>query len=224
MVISTSTVESKTYYTWVDRNGVTHVTEYKDEIPKSRLNTVKTFESRGRFDFITTNYFYIKSNLHKFIRYVVYFLLAVLALIILRRIFKNIRMRSNQYRLNKRIQKIDDSGVSSLSSYQFKVRARELLEKTGYKLSSPNTQFEELIDYIGFKNGKKFAICVHDSENLVSRIVVSEIDREKHKHLCDNSLIVCRSYFEEDVIEFAKEVGCELIDKDKLSELLQKAK
>ena len=94
----------------------------------------------------------------------------------------------------------------------------------GYKLSSPNTQFDELIDFIGFKGGEKVAIAIHDSENFVSKIVVSEIDREKHKHDCKKSMIVCRTYFEEDVIEFAKSVDCELIDKERLSKLLLRTK
>ena len=86
LLLSTSLVEAKTYYTWVDKNGVTHITENKNEIPGNRIDTVKTFESRGRFDFITTNYYYVKSNFHKFIRFIVYFFIAVITLLILRQI------------------------------------------------------------------------------------------------------------------------------------------
>lgn len=220
LVISISLADAKTYYTWVDEKGVTHITEFKDEIPKNRLRTVKTFESKGRFDFLTTGYYYVKSNIHKFLKYIVFILIGIVALFILRKVLKSIRLRKNQESLEKRNREIEDSRISSLSSYQLKLKVSEVLENMGYKLSTPNAQFEGLIDYIGFRDGEKVAICLHESENLVSKNVVSEIDRERHKHSCNKSMIICRTYFEEDVTEFAKQIDCELIDKEKLSNLL----
>ncbi|MGI9535322.1 MAG: restriction endonuclease [Thermodesulfobacteriota bacterium] len=222
LLLSLTTVNAKTYYTWVDSNGVTHITDLKDEIPKSSIKSVKTFESRGSFDFITTKYFYLKNNIHKFTKYFVYLLIGLIVLIIFWISVKSINRRRNQERINRSINNFEKSGISSLNTYQFKSRIRDVLENMGYKLTTPNSQFEELIDYIGFKAGKKVAISLNEGENLVSKNVVSEVDRERQKHSCEKSMIICKSYFEEDVFEFAKRIDCELIDKDRLSQLLLK--
>ena len=87
LFISTAASSSYTvtYYTWVDKNGVTHVTENKEEIPKNRINTVKTFESNSKFDTVAKYYLYIKSNYHLFGKYLLYTILAIILFIILRR-------------------------------------------------------------------------------------------------------------------------------------------
>ena len=220
LLVIPTVAEAKTYYTWVDKHGVTHITENKDEIPSSRIGTIKSFESTGRFDFITTNYYYVKNNSHKFIRYFVYLLILFIAFIVIRKAIKNISKSRNEKKLNKHLQEIESSGISGLSTYQLKLKISEVLENMGYMLKSPDTQFEGLIDYIGYKHGEKYAISIHESENLVSKIVVSEIDREKFKHSCEKTIIVSTSFFEEDVAEYAKSIGCELIDKKKLSSLI----
>ena len=107
-----------------------------------------------------------------------------------------------------------------MNNVQLKEKVSQALESMGYKLNIPNTQFDELIDYIGVKRGERVAICIHESENLVSKIVVSEVDREKYKHSCDKSMIISTNYFEEDVEEFANSIDCELVDREKLSKLL----
>jgi len=220
LVISTSFVEAKTYYTWVDKNGVTHITEFKDEIPKNRISTIKTFESSSKYDFLVTNYVYLKSNIRKILEYLVYLLIGIILLILLTKIIKSIKLSINKKKLKKSIENIENAGVSKLNKAQLKERVSQALEDMGYKLSTPNTQFDELIDYIGINRGERVAICIHESENLVSKIVVSEVDREKYKHSCDKTMIISTAYFEEDVAEYAKSIDCELIDKEKLSKLL----
>ncbi|MGI9553730.1 MAG: restriction endonuclease [Thermodesulfobacteriota bacterium] len=222
LLLSLTAVNAKTYYTWVDSNGVTHITEFKDEIPKSRVKTAKTFRSKGGFDFITTKYIYLKSNIHIYTGYIVFLLIGLFVLIVFRTLFNNYNRNRNQKKLNKTIKNFDSSGLSTMNSYQFKSAIRDLLENMGYRISAPNSQFVELIDYIGFKAGKRVAISLNESENLVSKIVVSEVDRERQKHQCEKSMIICKTYFEEDVIEFAKSVDCELIDRERLSQLLIK--
>lgn len=214
---------SKTYYTWVDKYGVTHITENPEEIPRDRTGTIKKFESKGKFSFIEQNIRYLKANRHIFIKYLIYLIAAVVFFLVLKKIYRNIRAKRNLNRIKSRIEYINKSGVETLTAENMKDRVHLLLTIEGYKLAIPDSQFNTVVDYIGEKGGKRIAISINSSENLVSKMVINDLDREKYRYDCDKSMFICRTYFEEDVPEFAKQVECELIDKDRLSKMLIKS-
>jgi len=69
---------------------------------------------------------------------------------------------------------------------------------------------------IAKKNDHKYAVQINRQTGSVSRLLVSDIDREKHRYGCDKAMLITNSYFSEDVIELAKSTGCELVDRDTL--------
>ncbi|HZX12818.1 MAG TPA: restriction endonuclease, partial [Thermodesulfobacteriota bacterium] len=73
------------------------------------------------------------------------------------------------------------------------------------------------INMIAKKNDHKYAVQINRQTDSVSRLLVSDIDREKHRYGCDKAMLITNSYFSDDAIELAKSTGCELVDRDALA-------
>lgn len=216
---------SKVYYTWEDKYGVIHITDDSSSIPQEYKKTAKKYEPTNKKDrYLYKTQFLIKKYYQEIIYIFLISLIALLFIVIFNKSLKLVKQKKLTSARSELEQIIEQSGIERMNSETYKTKVKEVLKNQGYKISEPDSMLTTLIDLIGFKDGTKIAISINDSNNLISKIVVSEIDREKHKFSCKKSMVVSRSYFEEDAYDFAKNIGCRLIDKDSLARLILKSK
>jgi len=214
--------EQKSYYTWKDVNGVTHVTKDSTEIPDSRKNTLKIFNENHNFKLL--NRLKIYTNANKYI--LTYFILGTILLLFLFIFTKNLYKKFNKLRknhkniINKR--NIEESGLLNINSPDFHNKAILVLKHMGFKLEPTDQILLNIVEYVGLYKNKRYAISIIFTDNPTSRITLSEIMREGIKYNCQNFLTISNNYFDDNAINSVKKNEFRLIDKDEVAELIIK--
>lgn len=214
--------EQKSYYTWKDVNGVTHVTKDTSEIPDSRKNTLKIFNENHNFKLL--NRLRIYTNANKYI--LTYFILGTILLLFLLIFTKNLYKKFNKLRKNHKniinTRNIEESGLLNINSPDFHNKAILVLKNMGFKLEPTDQILLNIVEYVGLYKKKRYAISIIFADNPISRITLSEIMREGIKYNCQNFLIISNNYFDDNAIKSVKKNEFRLIDKDEVAALIIK--
>ena len=214
-----TTLQSKEVYKWRDQDGVIHITDNADEIPeKYRKNSeIIKLEDRG----IKTNIIKYISTLKNYKELIVLFLSSIVIFFLFYKIYTFTRKKIEENYEKKRQDILKQRNVDEMDKNTFKKFIMHILEKSGYKIQIVSTPLDFGIDFIALRNFDQYAVrTINNTKNQISRITVMDINREKHRFDCNKSMVVSNSYFDDQAIELAKDVDCEIIDRDKLSKLI----
>jgi restriction system protein len=212
-------------YKWVDKNGVVHLTNHPGVIPKEYKSSVKKSvskdESRASIEKIkggSKNAFdealkFLEENREK-IQIGIPLIVGLIALIYpLRRYLKIKGQRERQ----KRLRALELLNVDDMDGTEFERYIIGLLANGGFKIEKTGDSINLGVDFIARKNNLKYAVQIRRQTGPVSRIAISDIERERHRYDCDRGMLITNGYFTKDAIELAESKGCELIDRDTLA-------
>jgi len=108
--------------------------------------------------------------------------------------------------------------VDNMSGIDFEHYVGRLLDHRGFRVKKTKGSGDLGVDLIAYKNGIKYSIQVKRSIGNVSRRAVSDAVAGKDHYGCNAAMVITNSYFSKGAIEMARSTGCELIDRDTLSE------
>lgn len=109
--------------------------------------------------------------------------------------------------------------VDNMDGIAFEHYVAKLLRNESYtnvRVSKASGDFG--VDVTASKGGVTYAIQVKRYTGLVSRRAVSDAVAGKGHYSCDAAMVVTNSYLSKQSKEFAKSVGCEIVDRDVLGE------
>lgn len=225
IVLMPPTVSAKQLYKWVDKDGVVHVTDNPESIPSEyRSSAVKSKPKSGSgatiekiekgfknvFDEVSR---LVKENIKK----VVAGTLVIIGLIALVYLFRSYLKFKEQKERERGLRALESSNIVNINRIEFEHYISRLLTHRGFKVETPGEKIALGVTLIAKKDEHKYAVQIERQTGLVSRLAVSNIDREKHRYGCDKVMLITNSYFSDDAIELAKSTGCELVDRDALA-------
>lgn len=219
-------VSAKQLYKWVDKDGVVHVTDNPESIPSEyRSSAVKSKPKSGsgatteKIEKGFKNAFEGVSSLAKEnIRKIITGALVIIGLIALIYLFRSYLKFKEQKERERGLRALEILNIDSISRTEFENYVIRLLTHRGFKVETTDAALNLGINMIAKKHDHKYAVQIERQTGLVSRLAVSDIDREKHRYGCDKVMLITNSNFSEDAIELAKSTGCELVDRDILAE------
>src|SRR3972149_4951570 len=224
IVLMPPTVSAKQLYKWVDKNGVVHVTnkgrdingEYRSSAVKSKPKsgsgaTIEKIEKgfKNVFDEVSR---LVKENIKK----VVAGTLVIIGLIVLVYLFRSYLKFKEQKERERGLRALEILNIDGISRTEFENYVIRLLTHRGFKVETTGEKIALGVTLIAKKDEHKYAVQIERQTGAVSKLAVSDLDREKHRYGCDKVMIITNSYFSEDAIELAKSTGCELVDRDTL--------
>jgi len=222
LLIFTITSHTEDYYKWVDDQGVTHVTDNPNKVPKQyRSSTTIIKEKETGFTAYYKKYLKtIKNN-----KNLIFILLAILVSIyLLNKLIKLLRKKSELNRRNKFDEVLKKSGIDTMTIPQFKEYSKNLLSTAGFKIRGLESDLDFGVDFIADKGTSSYLVKVISNTVSTSRTVVNDVLRDTSKYGCDKAMLISKNFFSEDAIGLSKSSPCELIDRQTIGEMVKKAK
>lgn len=212
-------------YKWVDKNGITHFTNDPATIPPKYRGLVEESNSKSESGAIiekiekgSKNAFnkvirLLEENREKILVGIP--LIAVLIALVysLRRNLKFEGPREKQRRLRSR----ELLNIDNMDEAEFERYVSGLLAHKGFKVEKTRDSVNHGVDFIAQKNNLKYAVQLKRQTGTVSRVAVSDADREKHRYGCDRAMLIMNGYFTQDAMELSLSKGCDLVDRDALA-------
>lgn len=219
ILINQETGLSENYYKWVDKDGVTHVTDNPKKIPpqyRSNIEIVK--EKDTGFKAFRKN---LQKQLNKNKTLILYILGGIAGLLVLNKLLKKLRDKSSEYKKGKYDEVIKKSGIDLMTIPQFRAFAKNLLSTKGFRIREMESDLDFGIDFIAEKSNSSYLVKVISDSITTSRTVLNDLMRDTSKYECDKALVITKNYFSEDAIEFSRSSPCELIDRNALGKLIK---
>ncbi|MGH7802483.1 MAG: restriction endonuclease [Thermodesulfobacteriota bacterium] len=225
IVLMPPTVSAKQLYKWVDKDGVVHVTDNPESIPseyrssavkskpKSRSGaTIERIESgfKNAFEEISRH---AKENIKKVIAGTLV-IIGLIALVYLLRSYLKFKEQKERERGLRALEILNIDGISRTEFENYVIR---LLTHRGFKVETTGEKIALGVTLIAKKDEHQYAVQIERQTGAVSRLTVSDVDREKHRYGCDKVILITNSHFSEDAIELARLKGFELVDRDTLA-------
>jgi len=119
--------------------------------------------------------------------------------------------------------KIDDSvcsitDVDLMTGIEFEFFVSELFKKDGYKTIITQASYDQGIDVVAEKNGKKYGIQAKCYSGAVSNSAVQEVVAGINYYGCSKGIVVTNNYFTKSALELSKSNGIILWDRDMLKQ------
>ena len=214
LFLSQHTVFGENYYKWVDNNGVTHVTDNPQKIPpqyRSNLEIVKEKETGFK-----AKWKKIQKEINRNKTLVIYVLSGIFGLYFLNKLLKKLRSKSSEYHKVKFDEVLKKSGIDLMTIPQFRNFTKNILSTRGFKIREMQSDLDFGIDYIAEKSNSNYLVKVISDSIMTSRTLLHDLMRDTTRYGCDKALVITKSYFTDDAIEFSRSSPCELIDRNKL--------
>ncbi len=208
-------------YKWVDENGVVHVTDNAETIPKKHRDSIKILipENKGYDRLAKIKELWNFSSSEKSLLFVG---VAILAIVLLSyNILPIARSRLKQRKSLKRVEALKLSGIDKMNPDEFKNYICELLDRRGFNVETPDGAFNLGVDLIAQKKNVKYAVQLKKQPSAVSTLAIIDIEREKHRYDCKATMVITDNYFTEDAIQSANSNRCEIIDRETLADWVE---
>jgi restriction system protein len=147
---------------------------------------------------------------------VLLFLLLAVALIVLNEARKRAARKA-------RLKAIALSDVDNMNGVTFEHYVARLLQHQGFarvEVSKASGDFG--VDIIACKGPRRYAIQVKRWSGTLSRTAISDAVAGKEHYRCNSAMVVTNSFLSAKAKQFASSVGCEIVDRDMLSEWILK--
>ncbi len=212
----------KPYYTWIDKKGVTQITTDRSSIPKSGIKQLKAFKS-GKYNPLVNNLItFSESNKYLAVYFLYALIFSFVILVISKELKYKLRVHLKNNSSDKKRRKIENSGISKMSSDQFKKVSLEIIKKKGFEIHATDSALKNIVEYNAIKDEKIYAVSILTSDNPVSGLILNDILREGNKFNYSGYLIVSNNYFSDEVITADKEIKIFLMDRDEIADLIIK--
>lgn len=122
-----------------------------------------------------------------------------------------------------RLRTIDLSDIDKMDGLPFEHYIANLLKHEGFtqvEVTKGSGDFG--VDVIALKSNCRYAIQVKRSSGTVSRRAVSDAVAGKRHYSCSAAMVVTNGYLSRQSKDFASSVGCEIIDRDILTEWIMR--
>ena len=117
------------------------------------------------------------------------------------------------------IRALEISDIDNMDGHDFEDYTARLLRHEGYTEVEVTPRSGDFgVDIVASKNGHRHAIQVKRQTRSVSRRAVSDAVAGMRHFSCDAAMVVTNSYLTKGARVFASSVGCEIVDRDDLSE------
>lgn len=114
---------------------------------------------------------------------------------------------------------IELSDIDHMDGLDFEHYIAWLLKQNGFKTAEVTQASGDFgADVIASKGESRYAVQVKRYSSNISRSAVSDAVAAASHYKCNSSMVVTNSYFSKQATQFATSVGCELIDRDRLSQ------
>jgi HJR/Mrr/RecB family endonuclease len=203
-------------YKWVDQDGVVHVTDKPETVPRE-LRTATELSPKSNIDrsIATVKDLWSQTNPQKHL--MASGIGIIILILVAYRLIPYTRHKLGERRRADALRALVLSGIDDMNPIEFTDYIVKLLESRGFKVQTPDSSLNRGVHVIAEKNKLKYAVQVEQQSCSVSRPVLNNLEREKHRYGCERAILITRSYFTEDAAEFAKSTACDLIDRDTLS-------
>lgn len=212
-------------YKWVDKNGVNHFTNNPTTIPHEYRSLVEESDSKGKSGAIIENIEkgsknafdevvkLLKGNREK-VQVAVPLIAVLITLVNL--LLGYLRLK-RQREGKRRLRALELANIDNINKTEFEDYVGGILTYRGFKVEKKGDCINLGVNFIAQKNNLKYAVQIVQKAGLVSRVAVSDGDREKHRYGCDRAMLITNGYFAQDAIELSVSKGCDLIDRDALA-------
>lgn len=106
--------------------------------------------------------------------------------------------------------------VDCMHGLTFEAYVCKLLESQGYAVENIRASNDYGVDAIASKGKEKIAVQIKRSKNPVDRHAISDASAGKEFHKCTSAMLVTNSTLTDNAKVFAKEIGCEAVERDAL--------
>ena len=212
-------------YKWVDKNGVNHFTNNPTTIPHEYRSLAEESDSKGKSGAIikriekgSKNAFdevvkLLKENREN-VRVVVPLIAVLVTLVYLLRGYLRLK---RQREGKRRLRALELANIDNINKTEFEDYVGSILTYRGFKVEKTGDPVNLGVNFISQKNNLKYAVQILQRTGSVSRVAVSDADREKHRYGCNRAMLITNDYFAQDAIELSVSKGCDLVDRDALA-------
>lgn len=136
-------------------------------------------------------------------------------------IFYAIQQFARMYRFVRRIvTNIKLSDVDAMDGLDFEKFVSNLLEQQGFTNVSLTEQYDFGVDIIATKDGICWGIQVKRYSGLVKAEAVRQVVTGLRVYGCDRGMVITNSTYSRVAVQLAYSNGCELIDRNRLTEMM----
>ena len=118
----------------------------------------------------------------------------------------------------RRLRAIKLSDIDNMDGIEFEHYISRLLKHREFKAEVTKASGDLGVDVIAQKNDLKYAVQIKRYNEPVSRRAVSDAVAGKYHYGCNAAMVVTNNYFTEGAKELAQSTGCELVDRETLTE------
>lgn len=210
------------YYKWVDRDGVTHVTDNPQKIPPEYRSTTKIVKEKDTgFKKYLKN---AKKTINENKTFIFYILAALIGLYILNKLMKTLKSKAGIRNKGKYDEILKRSGIDVMTIPQFRAFTKNLLATRGFKITELQSDLDFGIDYIAEKSNSNYLVKVISDNVMTTRTLLNDVLRDTSKYGCDKALFISKNFFSDHAIEFSRSSPCELVDRHTLGQWIGDAK
>jgi HJR/Mrr/RecB family endonuclease len=212
-------------YKWVDKNGVNHFTNNPTTIPHEYRSFVEESKSKSQSGAIiekiekgSKNAFdevvkLLSENREK-VQVAVPLIAVLIALVYLLRGYLRLK---RQREGKRRFWALELANIDNINNTEFEDYVGRILTYRGFKVEKTGDSLNFGVNFIAQKNNLRYAVQIVQKTGLISRVAVSDADREKHRYGCHRAMLITNGYFAPDAIELSVSKGCDLVDRDALA-------
>ncbi|WLR53786.1 restriction endonuclease [Mesobacillus subterraneus] len=132
------------------------------------------------------------------------------------------KWRLEQARIKKERINYSFEEIDKMTGVQFENFVKVLLEKLGYEnVQVTKASGDEGVDILAYRNGKKIAVQCKRYSSKLTNSAIQEVFSGKHFYNCQEAYVITNSYFTENAQILAKKHKVELIDRDRLFDLVE---
>ncbi len=123
----------------------------------------------------------------------------------------------------RKLRTYDMAMVDQMNGSEFENYIGELFRCLGFDAEVTKATGDYGVDVICEKGNERIAIQAKRHSQRVNLKAVQEVVAGMRKYQCNKSMVITSNYFSQSAIELASNNNCELVDRDQLAYLIQKA-
>jgi HJR/Mrr/RecB family endonuclease len=130
--------------------------------------------------------------------------------------------RAKNAEWERRMRTVEMTDVDEMSGRDFEIYVARLLKNEGFKTKHLGGPRDFGADILAQREGVKYAVQVKRSSSNISRRAVSDAVAAKSHFKCKKALVVTNSFLSAPAKNFAKSTDCDVIDRYKLADLIDR--
>lgn len=142
----------------------------------------------------------------------------ILAVVIALVVCSHYERRYEKVERERRLRALQLADIDNMSGLDFEHYLCRLLIHRGFQAEVTRASGDLGVDIVAQRNGQKHAVQVKRYSNGVSRRAVSDAVAGKQHYGCDSAMVITNSYFTRGAKLLARSTGCELIDREVLTD------